>query len=303
VAIQTHPDALGDRAGHRLFWMRPDSAQPAGRAILPAHPAWDASVVVGSHRKCGIVFADDPSVALRHVLLRSIALPSGSVALRVIDLHTDLGFMLMEGTHQTSIFAEGPIAVAIGEHALVALPASAPIDGRKDERFPTDLPPPETSTPLEVENQLAQMAQALGPYRANARPLGWSRITLMPRLLMMGESHLGHAGGPSWTITLEREGRSAMQTVSEEDLAAGVVIGRSEKCHSEELRRITDDNTSRTHVLILREGEHICAYDLASTHGLFQAGAQARRIVLGATATFQLGRGSRSVRVLWQRAS
>ena len=147
-----------------------------------------------------------------------------------------------------------------------------------------------------------------GPYRANARRdmNRTSRITLMPRLVMMGEPlppRLGRlTSGGKWAITLEREGRSATMSVSDEDLTGGVLIGRSEKCCSETLRRITDSNTSRVHVLLLREGEQVFAYDLASTQGTYRDDQPARRSPLVDAGTLlTLGRGDKAVRMFWHR--
>jgi hypothetical protein len=301
--MRSFPDALGGRPGHRLFWVRAGGAVVAGGTALPAHPAWDAATIVGRHPQCGLVLPDDSGVALRHMLLRSIA-TSEAAGLRALDLHTDLGFMLSDGSYQTSVFAEGPAAFGIGSYALVALPMRPTADG-SHERFPTDFPPASVESSSEVQQQLAAMDQALSPYRRNARPpKGSSRITLMPRLVMMGEHKFDDDSpypGRYWRITLERDGRSAMETVGERELEGGLLIGRSEKCHSEELRRITDYNTSRAHVLILREGDQICAYDLASTHGLYQGGAPVRRVVLGPSATLTLGRSALAVRVTWKQ--
>jgi hypothetical protein len=246
----------------------------------------EAFAVVGRHTQCGIVLPEDPFVALRHVLVRSIALPSGGVALRMLDLHTGLGFGLPDGSRHSSIFAEGPIAVALGEYALVALPT-------------------ETSGDELPGEQLQALASAMSPYRVNARSSNrMSRITLMPRPVMVGEAmppNLGRlASGGHYALTLTRAGRSATVTLSEEDIARGVMIGRSEKCHTELLRRITDENTSRTHILILREGEAVSAYDLASTHGTFVDGMPARRVRLAEGGTsLSLGRGDNAVRLLW----
>jgi hypothetical protein len=256
---------------------------------LAAHP--DAFAILGRHTQCGLVL-DDPAVALRHLLVRSVSLPSGALALRLLDLHSDRAFTLPDGSSQRSIFAEGPVAVGIGSMCIVGLPTDAPL--------PAILPPPEVHDP--VHDQSAGM----GPYRRNARPAYTTRITLMPRLLMLGEplpprlSRLVNGG--RWAITLERNGRHATQSVSEEDLAGGVVIGRSEKCHAEALRRITDTNTSRVHVLVLREPDGVYAYDLASTHGMFVGGHLARRVPLPDTgAVLTLGRGDRAVRLSWRR--
>ena len=88
--------------------------------------------------------------------------------------------------------------------------------------------------------------------------------------------------------------------VTEEDLVRGVVIGRSEKCHTEMLRRITDESTSRVHILVMREGPIVYAYDLASTQGTYVNGMPARRVVLADGGTsITLGRGDNAVRMIW----
>lgn len=285
--------------GHRLFWVRGTSF--ASRALVAAEGAY---AIVGRHTQSDIVLADDPFVALRHLLVRSIVLPSGGVALRILDLQTHLGFVLPDGSRHTSIFAEGPVAVGLGEYALVALPT----EGQGDQ-LPPELPQPEVHTPPAVREQLAALANAMSPYRQNARPPSnrVSRITLMPRPVMVGEplppslGRLASAGG--YSLTLQREGRSATIGLSEEDLSRGALVGRSEKCCSELLRRITDVNTSRTHVLVLRDGPLVHAYDLASTQGTYQNGVLVRRAVLADHGTMlTLGRGEGAVRLWWQRS-
>ena len=129
----------------------------------------------------------------------------------------------------------------------------------------------------------------------------------MPRPVMIGEPlppSRGRLSGGRWALTLERSHRSATVQLADEDLVRGIIIGRSEKCHAEMLRRITDVNTSRTHVLILRDGDWVTAYDLASTQGTFVNGTPVRRIGLADKGTFlTLGRGARAVRLYWQRSS
>lgn len=283
-------------AGHRLVWVRGKAS-----ACNTLSASSDAFAVVGRHTQCGIVLPEDPFVALRHVLVRSIALPAGGVALRVFDLHTGLGFVLPDGTRHSSIFAEGPIAIALGEYALVALPTET-----KGDELPGEMPAPVVTTPPAVRDQLHALAAAMSPYRVNARPMNrMSRITLMPSPVMVGEPmppSLGRlATGGQYALTLSRAGRTATVTLSDQDLARGVVIGRSEKCHAEMLRRITDENTSRVHILVLREAEIVTAYDLASTQGTYLNGMPTRRVVLSESGTsVSLGRGDNAVRMLWQ---
>ncbi len=291
--VQLQPAESGP--GHRLVWVR--GAAFSCSSLIASD---DAFAVIGRHTQCELVLPDDPFVALRHVLVRSLTLPSGGVALRVFDLHTGLGFGLPDGTRHSSIFAEGPIAIAIGEYALVALPTET-----SGNELPGELPPPVMETPPHVREQLQALASAMSPYRVNARSSNrMSRITLMPRPVMVGEAMpptLGRlATGGQYALTLSRAGRSATVTLSEEDISRGVMIGRSEKCHAEMLRRITDENTSRTHILVLREGGAVSAYDLASTHGTFVNGLPARRVRLFKSGTsVSLGRGKNAVRLSW----
>ncbi len=292
--VRMQPEA---RQGHRLVWARGTSF-----ASTTLASSEDAVAVVGRHTQCSVVLGDDPFVALRHVLVRSIVLPSGGLALRVFDLHTSLGFFLPDGSRHTSIFAEGPIAIGIGEYALVALPNET-----NEDPLPPQLPEPVVDTPPEVRQELEVIAQAMSPYRVNARPpLRTSRITLMSRPVMVGvplPQSLGRLVGGRYSLTLARAGRSATVTVSDEDLVRGVMIGRSEKCHSEELRRITDVNTSRAHVLIVREGPLVHAYDLASTQGTYSCGEAVRRVVLAEPEmVLTLGRGDNAVKLFWRRA-
>ncbi len=284
------------RPGHRLVWVRGTAF-----ACTSLVSNEDAFAVVGRHTQCGVVLPDDPFVALRHVLVRSIALPAGGVALRMVDLQTGIGFVLPDGSRHTSIFAEGPVAVALGEYALVALPTES-----KGDELPGELPAPVVDMPSAVREELRVVAAAMSPYRVNARPVNRSsRITLMSCPVMVGEPlppSLGRlANGGRYALTLVRGGRSATVMVAEEDLVRGVVIGRSEKCHTELLRRITDESTSRVHVLVMREGPVVYAYDLASTQGTYVNGMPARRVVLSDGGTsITLGRGENAVCMVWQ---
>ena len=64
------PGNAQTRPGHRLVWVR-----GASFACTTLVAADDAFAVVGRHTQCSVVLPEDPFVALRHVLVRSIALP------------------------------------------------------------------------------------------------------------------------------------------------------------------------------------------------------------------------------------
>ena len=293
--------------GHTLVWV-------TGASFSVQHlPAVVGPyVVAGRHTMCDRVLERDELVSLRHVLIRSIARPGGTVALRVLDLHTPSRFALADGSTHDSVFAEGPVAVAIGMHALVAFPSHGPrpeelpvaqvVESQTGAQVPA--PPPAPASPAPVADAPVGPDAALGPYRAaSPRPLMYSRITLLPRAVAAGEPlspSLARLVGGQHSVTLEREGRTATLSLSREDLDRGVLIGRSEKCVSEELRRITAIGTSRAHVLITREEGEVVAYDLASTQGTWVGARRVRREVLGPLASLVLGSTHDAVRLYWR---
>ena len=254
--------------GHRLYWM-------AGGCFasrdLPS--AAGSFLVVGRHTHCDVVLPDDRSVALRHVLIRSFLLDDGCPMLSVLDLRTHDGFELSDGTRQRSIFARGPLVMAIGAYSLVALPSdTAPTDG----------------LPAHVREPLAAHPYRAGPAHlaaySVARPSFVSRITLMPAASDLAEWAGGLPDGPgsSWTyeLTLRTQGRRARVRLSRADLEAGVLVGRSERCTDGGLRAVLSGAISRAHLLLLRERSGCMAYDVASTQGTFHADRPVRCVAL-----------------------
>jgi hypothetical protein len=283
---------LDPRPAHRFFWIQETSI--VGQMTLLAHP--DAFAIVGRHPQCGITLPNDEGVALRHLMIRSVSIKNATAAsARILDLRTETGFSLADGSRQTAIYAEGPIAITVGEYALIGFPTGP------GEDAPPELPPPRIDAPAATPG-LPSSSAPMSPYRVNARPKGTSRITLMPRLVFLGLAPPSDAdGGAPFAVRLERDGRSAQVSLSEADVDAGVVIGRSEACHAELLRRITNQNTSRVHVLLLREQEQLSAYDLASTHGTFKDRFPVRRAELGVLTVLTLGSGPGSVQLTFTR--
>jgi hypothetical protein len=294
---------LPSAPGHVLVWV-------SGGSFAVEHlPATVGSyAVAGRHTMCDRILERDELVSLRHVLIRSVARPGGGVALRVLDLHTPTRFELADGSTHDSVFAEGPVAVGVGMHALVALPSHGP--------WPAELPVPHVvksdsgpdvaaaRPPAPADDPPTGPDAPLGPYRAaGRRALMVSRITLLPRAVAAGEPlspSLARLVGGQHAITLEREGRTATLSLSREDLDRGVLIGRSEKCVSEELRRITAIGTSRVHLLITREEGEVVVYDLASTQGTWMGSRRVRREVLGAFASLVLGSTHDAVKLYWR---
>ncbi len=101
------------------------------------------------------------------------------------------------------------------------------------------------------------------------------------------------AEGPSWDVTLERERRAASVSLSDEELAVGVVIGRSTSCLDQGLQAVLDTHISRGHLLLLHHHDAYEVFDLCSLNGTWERGKAVKRRRLGAErATLQLAGGA-----------
>jgi hypothetical protein len=234
IAVATeHARADDGASGYRLYWM---CSGRFGSCDVPIDP--QSFLVAGRHAFCDVVLDADPTIALRHLLIRATRLDDGCPRLSVLDLHTNIGFAVHGGNHERSIAATGPIAFHVGVYAVVALPIG--------ERLPEALPEP-----------LCERALIAHPYR-DAAP---SSMTLLPPALGIGESFDKHA---SYALSLRSMHGAAGIQLSPLDLEVGVLVGRAPKC-SDTLRSVLNDGISRVHVLI-RKG---IVYDLASTQGTY----------------------------------
>lgn len=254
-ALAAPPDAQEPArgAGVRLFWMR-----GAESGVLDLAARSDAFAVVGRHLRCDIVLQGDPALALRHLLVRAVRLDDGSMATRVLDLRTGLGFHLDDDAERRALVASGPLAVRLGRYALVALPWAT--------RLPETRP-------------LAAIVDAPRPPAAGARagaPGVTTQVTTLPAAPMLEDLARGAVAGFA-RVTLRSAEAQASVEVSEASLDAGVLVGRADRCEPG-LKRVLTDGISRTHVLLLREHGVVHAFDVASTQGVFAADERVRRV-------------------------
>ena len=231
--------------GYRLYWLADGRF---GSFDVPLDPT--AYVVVGRHAMCDLVLDGDPTIALRHLLVRATRLDDGCPRLSVVDLHTNIGFEVNGARQERSMALTGPVAFRVGAYALVALPAG--------ESLPPELPKPSQS-------------RALVPHPYRDAPL--SSITLLPRAIQLGET--SSSQGTGWTLTLHGARGSASLHLSSLDLELGVLVGRAPKC-ADALRSVLHEGISRVH-LLLRKG---VAYDLASTQGTYTYHRRVRSVPL-----------------------
>jgi hypothetical protein len=241
--------------------------------------------VVGRHTSCDAVLEGDESIALRHLLFRSAVLDDGCPRLSILDLETERGFVLPDGTIQRSISLAGPLAFRVGAYAVVALPS--------DSDLPDELP------------AIADRVDVRPPMRAHAV----SRVTLLPRALMLADKptmailtpEQRREAAHDYELSLEAPAGRASVLLSTTDLNRGVLVGRATKCLDAGLRSVLNIGISRIHLLLLRDGTECRAYDIASTQGTFEGGRRVRQVRLEDEGTRLALGTSTGIRLSWRR--
>jgi len=234
-------------------------------------------MVVGRHTLCDVVLEGNPSVALRHMLLRATCLDDGCPRLSVLDLCSHEGFDLADGSRHRSMNVIGAVGLRVGAHVLIALPSG--------ESLPKALP-----EPVQVH-----------PYRQPARAFGQTMVSLLAPPVSIEDSRA--LGGPgNYAVTLQGQRGHATTFVTGLDLARGLLVGRAPKCVGG-LHHVLTAGISRVHLLVLpgREPFECVAYDLASTQGVYQSGQRLRRVKLPAAGS-QLRLGTAGFVDLFWRA-
>ncbi len=240
-------------------------------------------LVIGRHTECDAILEGDPFASLRHLLVRVTSLDDGAPLLSIIDLRTDPGFTLSDGTRQRSIQATGPVTVRVGIHTIVALPKG---------ELPDELPTP-----------ICERASEIPPVNA-LRPReekSISRITMNPGVRHVTEPGEGSERPSDECAELELESARGRARVwlNARDLKNGVLVGRADRCVDEGLRRTLDLDVSRVHVLIMQERDRTLLFDVASTQGTYLDKRRIRNAVLGDGASVTLAKRN-AVELRWR---
>ena len=274
------------QVGHRIYWITQGSF---GSCEIAAGRL--SSLVAGSHPLCDIRLFQDPSVDLRHLLIRCTALDDGCPLLSVVDLHTAHGFFLSNGACVRTIDATGVIVIRVGAYAIVALPSGAALDD--------ELPAPICSEAAE------------SPYRINANVIPpelyamkidkSSRITLLPKVVDFADSRRPGVGEEAYEIAMTSRAGARVLRVAGDELEKGILVGRSLNCDPQ-LRAIVDMGTSRGHLLLMKDRAGAVAYDMSSTQGTYFAGRRMRAMELSDSGTAMALGTTNPISLVWRRA-
>lgn len=251
--------------GYRLYAIGADGTVGRDLADEPG-----AFVVLGRHTRCDLVIRKDETVSLRHLLFRLQSDPGDAEpGLRVLDLRTQMGFSLPDGTRRRSILVRGPVLLKVGPYWVAGLTGEAPSQAE----------PPTSVYELPAHPyREAPNARMPRPYE---RPQLVSRITLMPAAAALGERRPASDGlHDEYALELESATGVARVGVTRDDIERGFFVGRSERCEDPRLRAVLSPAISRVHLLIIRVDDRIIAYDMASTSGTRFSGHGVRAVEL-----------------------
>ncbi len=251
------------------------------------------SIIVGRHQQAGLCLEQDPTVALRHLLVRLTRDPDGGTLLRVIDLKTGQGFTVNDERGCESAAGDGGLFIRLGVYTLLFLPVSA-------GAWPED--PAVAWRRLGVVQLVDgrhDAAEQLLPVPRTNEDRG-SQVTLLP-----GTSQLIAVASPRHipddamaTVTIVRREDEIIYPLTARQLDRGVLLGRYRRCDVATRQMWTNDMISRVHLMLLREGGSVVAFDTASTNGLIINGSAVEEAYLGSDDLIELSPGNL---VRWHR--
>ena len=273
------------RTGYRLFWVH---GRDLGWIDLEASSSVFA--VMGWHENCDLVLPKLPNITNRHLLASCALLADKTPALRLLDLHTNQPFTI-EGQPRQSIGVSGPLLIGLGDCAIGCVPLPEFLQQRGRLADGVELPS-------------YDIIEAEQPPQNSMRMQRRTHITLLPRSQRVEDHDSGPAvpAAPAGRarVTLRRQTKAVSVELSEADLYAGVIIGRSETCMDRGLRQVLSGQISRLHILLLAERGRVYAMDLCSTNGTWQHGQRVRRVELPDQGTQLLLSGNDSkVELTW----
>ncbi len=257
-------------------------------------------VLIGRHARCDVSVAADSGVALRHVLLRFYRPTDGPAMVRAVDLRTELGLLDMDGEACTGAIADGDLLLRIGQYQLMA------VRGGRSE-WPDDAR--EAWGALPAQSRVEAPPPRLDPrarrprIQPRLRAVDGDRDTITRVMHVESSVCLAGVRGDEpraiASLHFDEPGVGRVVRLAPRDLAAGVLVGRYERCQVETVGLPHEPTVSRVHLCLLLDEEGVWAVDTASTNGSTCDGRPFRTARLGRRAVLELGG---SVTARWQLA-
>ncbi|HEU5056048.1 MAG TPA: FHA domain-containing protein [Kofleriaceae bacterium] len=248
---------------------------------LAARPGEVRAGVVGRHSRADLFLDGDRGLALRHLLYVIEPLPlagalRGEVRFRVMDLETGSPPIDEQGRRVAALTAEGPVFLRCQDFALLALITGDPTDWPERAADAWDCLPER----IFVEERLASGSR---PRRLPvALPSDTSSSDVRRRTTVVrvvdGPTHVRAVASDEpacGVLKVESRGKRRGFSVGRETLRRGVLVGRYERCHTQDGSPILEERVSRVHLMVVELAGVTCAIDLGSSNGSFALDAAA----------------------------
>ncbi len=264
--------------GLAVFAFALDGAAWLATMCLAARPGEVRAGVVGRHSGADLFLEGDAGLALRHLLYVVEPMPladalRGEVRFRVMDLETGASPIDEQGRRVASLTAEGPVFLRCQGFALLALVTGDSTDWPERAEDAWDCLPERVF----VEERLAsgsrprRMPHAPPAGAAAAIAAGDGRRTTLVHVLA-GPTHVRPLASDEpacGEVHVASHGTRRAIGVGRESLRRGLLVGRYDRCHSQDGSPILDERVSRVHLMIVELGGRPCAIDLGSSNGTF----------------------------------
>lgn len=259
----------------RLFWIRPDETGFRDFALGAGK-----HLIVGRHSLCDVVVPSDPDLSLRHLLVVPEGPPT-EPAIRLVDLRAALPMYTTSDRAERSLTFQGPFAIRLGTYVLGGFrvgPGAPPVPTELPAMQQIEAPAPASLAPDAKRSTVV----GHGPYRHQ------TLVTIMPRPSTLVEIADSPGKGPRLVeLVGARDGTTARVGLREDDLRAGVLVGRADKCLDQGLKQVMSLHISRLHaVLLMDDRKTIWLYDAASTNGTYVSNTRVRSATLAELSPF-----------------
>jgi hypothetical protein len=266
--------------------------------LLPLSVEGCTDAIAGRHDRCHLVLPEDPTVALRHLLVRAYIDGDGRPRVRLLDLCSRTGFQDEQARPCTGLSSDGHLFARVGTYHLLALLHDGEVwpDSAEEawdalpERRVLEARPAQAraAEPLQVRPRLELLRQASGGHFRRHE-------TTITR--MQGPSHLQELdAGPEprseveGALVFPLPGGDLSVQLSAEALSVGVLVGRYERCQLRTRKLLSSTSISRVHLCLLLDETGLWCIDTASSNGTTCDGRVLRSQRLGEAATLTLAR-------------
>ena len=239
---------------------------PIGQVWMESSLDRTRALIIGRHSSAGLVIPGEyESISLRHLSVMVRATSHEDMNLRVVDLHSGLGFADEHGRALKSVTTDGSVFLALGSVRLVIL-----------QTTPSPILPKDAATAYAaIPERIFIDECAFVPRARSLLPVGEStmvRSQLGP--LSATGRLLEHGELPFMRLSLSGEEMTVTRDVGVRALERGILIGRYSRC---DVRTGQDSAAvSRVHMMLTCDGTNVLAVDAGSMNGTWIEGRAIR---------------------------